>query len=234
MIDGIQIFMDGADENDITKLLKLDYVAGITTNPTLMRQSGVDDYSSFGRRIAHLAGKTHVSFEVLSTDPKTVLEEAQQISEWGKNVWVKIPVVSGSGESLMPTMALAQKHNIKINVTAVFSENQINELAEVLDTSAPAIVSIFAGRIADTGVNPATIFSVAKRMFSKHKEVRLLWASTRQLYSIVEAQDCGADIITVSPQLLSKVSLLGKNLEEYSVETVQMFENDAEASGLSL
>ncbi|MDA9930207.1 transaldolase [Alphaproteobacteria bacterium] len=234
MKTNISIFMDGANLSDIQNLIEFGFVSGITTNPTLMNKSGVEDYETFGRTVADLAGDIQVSFEVLSTDPALVLDEANKINAWGDNVWVKIPIVTGKGKSLIPTIVAAQKAGIRVNITAVFSTNQISMLADVLHETMPVIVSIFAGRIADTGTNPADIFRFAKKKFSGNPNVDLLWASTRQVYSIVEAEECGADIITVSPDILSKMHFLGKDLEEYSAETVKMFEDDASASGLSL
>ena len=234
MSRSIKIYMDGADINDIRELLANPSISGITTNPTLMHGSGVQNYREFGQQVAELAGETPVSFEVLSTEPSQLINEAAEIASWGSNVWVKIPIVDGRGESLLPSIVNAQQQKIKVNVTAVFTFQQLISLAETLDKSMPAIVSIFAGRIADAGVDPRETFEFASEVFASHVAVQLLWASTRQLFSVIEAEKSGAHIITVQPQLLAKLDLIGKDLDQYSIETVQMFENDAVSSGLTL
>lgn len=219
-------YLDGASLEDMAKLMP--HVKGVTTNPSLMKKSGVSDYRQFARSAIMIAGDKPVSFEVFSDDLEGMEEQARIISGWGNNVYVKIPVTTTRGESTAWLMKKLSLEGIKINATAVFTFEQIETVARSL--MAPAIISIFCGRISDTGRDPVPF--ITKTLHVKHSLTKVLWASTRELYNIKQARDSGCDIITVGPELLSKMHLIGKDLAQFSLETVVQFHEDAK--GLSL
>ena len=220
------IYLDSADLQEIVNWRKL--VDGFTTNPTLWKKAGAYDYRAFSdAAIFRCAGKP-ISFEVFADDLVEMEAQAREIASWGSNVYVKIPVTNTKGESTASLVRKLSLDNIKVNVTAVFTLEQINTVARSLFS--PSILSIFCGRIADSGIDPVPFITHALRV--KHSETKILWASTRELYNLKQAREAGADIITVSPDLLSKMHLIGKDLTQYSLETVTQFYNDAK--GLSL
>ena len=223
----IKIFADGADFDYISKLNRLDYIKGFTTNPTLIKQSGVSDYKSFADKILNIVKTKPISFEVFSDGIEEIEIEAEKISKWGKNVNVKIPIANTNNQSTSKIISNLTKKGIICNVTAIFTLKQIENLLENINESSHLILSIFAGRIADTGINPFELFKKAKKLTADYPNIELLWASTRQIYNIFEAAECGADIITVPYQLIKKFNLVGKNLEDYSLETIKDFFNDA-------
>lgn len=224
----VKIYSDGADLEQMRAIY--DRVDGYTTNPTLMRKAGVTDYEHFAKAALEIIDKP-ISFEVFSDDFDDMERQARIISGWGKNVYVKIPITNTKGHSSEYLIKELSKSGVKVNVTAVFTREQIRGICTVLN-AAPAIVSIFAGRMADTGVDPMTLCRQAKSLLLMNVEV--LWASTRELLNIKQAEEAGCDIITVSPDLLKKLDLFGKDLTQYSLETVQMFYNDAKAAGYQL
>lgn len=216
------IYADGADLENIARLS--DKVAGYTTNPSLLRKSGVKDYREFALRVLEVAQGKPVSFEVFADDLEEMVRQAKIISSWGPNVYVKIPITNSEGESTIPVIRELRNSGIPQNVTAVFTVDQIRNLyLDPLD-----IVSIFAGRIADTGIDPE------ETMINARKELgcKLLWASAREPFNVVQASRCGCDIITLAPEMIDKLSGFGRDLTEYSLETVKQFKRDAE--GLTL
>ena len=216
------IFLDGADLE--TMKAYESRVAGYTTNPSLMRKAGIDNYKSFAAAVLMLTNKP-VSFEVFADDLPTMREQGEQIAAWGDNVYVKIPITTTSGLSTGPVIAALSMIGIKVNVTAIMTLDQIRTAARHIYPTTPAILSIFAGRIADTGRDPVPFITTALRV--KHSETQVLWASTREVYNVKQAEQAGADIITMTPDLIKKMDLFGKDLAQYSLETVQMFYNDA-------
>ena len=214
------IFLDGADL-DTLKAMERRF-DGVTTNPSLMRKAGIGNYKSFAAAVLMLTNKP-VSFEVFADDFATMESQAREIASWGNNVYVKIPVTNTQGESCAPLMHRLGMDGIKVNATAIMTMEQINVVGREL--VGPAILSIFCGRIADTGRDPLPFITTALRV--KHSETQVLWASTREVLNVKQAEAAGADIITMTPDLIKKMDLFGKDLAQYSLETVQMFYNDA-------
>ena len=229
----LKIFADGADKETIKKLNQDDLISGFTTNPTLMRNSGVEDYEEFASSILKIVNKKPISFEIFADDYENMFRQSKIISSWGNNVNVKIPITNTKGESSVNLIKQLQDQNININVTAVFTMEQIKELGEALDSSSYKIVSIFAGRIADTGIDPMPLMKEAKKILNK-ENIDVLWASPREILNIFQAEECKVDIITLTSDMLAKFKNIGKPLNEFSKETVNMFYNDAKLSGYNL
>jgi len=231
----IKIFADGSNINEIFDLYENNkLVKGFTTNPSLMKKAGVTNYEKFIKDVTSKIKDLSISFEVFADDYHGMLYQAQKIASFGENIHVKIPIVNTAGEPTHDLIHKLNENNVKVNVTAVFTVEQLLLLKDNLQ-SAPNktnIVSVFAGRIADTGRNPVDTIKVAQALLKNQCE--LLWASTREVYNIYEADCIGCDIITVTPDQIKKLSLQDKNLGEYSIETVKMFYNDAQSSGLQL
>ena len=230
----VKIFADGADLESILELNKKPYIKGFTTNPTLMRKAGVRDYEAFSRKLIAAIPDRPISLEVLADEFLEMEKQAHHIASWGKNVYVKIPVTNTKGESSCPLITRLSNAGIRVNVTAVLTLNQVQAVSNALNVENPAIVSVFAGRIADTGVDPVPFMSRAIDILRNRPKVELLWASPRELLNIVQANELGCHIITVTSDILKKLSLLGKDLDEYSLETVEMFYNDAMSAGYSI
>lgn len=228
----IKIFADGADLDYIRTAP--DSIAGFTTNPSLVRAAGIADYREFAKSAISAASGRPISFEVFADDESSMLAEAREIAGWGGNSYVKIPIVNTRGDSTVCVIRELLADGIKVNVTAVMTHAQIWSIREALRGTTSAIVSIFAGRIADTGRDAGTFIKSVLGCFWQHTNVEILWASTREIYSVAEANRIGCHIITVTPQLLKKLELFDKDLEAYSVETVRQFRADAVTSGLSV
>lgn len=219
----VKIFLDGADLDELQRLeARID---GVTTNPTLVRRAGYTELRGFVRTALLLTSKP-VSVEVLADDLITMEKQAREIASWGDNVFVKIPVMTSSGDSTGLLIHLLASEGVKVNVTAVFTLDQIRTVARQLNPTTPAIISIFAGRIADTLVDPTPLFTTARHV--AHDKTEILWASAREAYNVKQAEQAGADIITLSPALFAKLSLKGKSLTDYSRETVGEFVRDAQ------
>jgi len=227
----VKIFADGADLKSMLALAKSPHVKGFTTNPSLMRKAGVTDYAAFARDVLKAIPDRPVSFEVFADEPEEMEAQAREIATWGANVYVKIPVMNTKGVSTGPLIARLAKHGVALNVTAIFTLDQVRAVTEALDIATPAVVSVFAGRIADTGVDPMPMMRESARIMRAKPRSELLWASPRELLNIYHADDCGCHIITVQPDVLSKLGLIGKSLDEYSLETVKVFYQDAMAAG---
>ena len=221
-----KIFVDAADLDEVVRLIKKDYISGITTNPTLMRKSGVSNYEIFAKAVI-ASTSLPISLEVFSDELDEMYEQAEKISSWGGNVYVKIPITNSKGVPCYEIIKKLSCEKIKINVTAVLSKNQINEVFEVLDPDVNSILSIFAGRIADTGRDPQEFIKYAIEKKISHNKCEILWASTREIYNLYEAININCDIITIPPNLLNKIYMKDKDLEELSLETVNMFYQDA-------
>jgi len=230
----IKIFADGADRAGILKLYELGEVDGFTTNPTLMRKAGVSDYEAFARDILSVIRDLPVSLEVFSDDFAEMRRQALKIAAWGDNVYVKIPVMTRSKDSCAGVIRDLSAEGVKVNVTAVLTIEQVCAVQQSLHPDTPAIVSMFAGRIADTGVDPVPVLRRAKDILTARSQVELLWASCREALNIRHAEQAGCDIITVTHDILKKKALFGKDLTELSLETVKMFHDDAAAAGYQL
>jgi len=233
-LESIKIFADGADLAGIESLYALPYIKGFTTNPTLMRAAGIDDYEDFAVRLLGVVPDLPISFEVFSDDHDEMEKQARRIAAWGDNVFVKIPVTDTHGTSTGETQRRLSDDGVKINVTALMTERQVEQVAQHLNREVPAFVSVFAGRVADTGRDPIPIMEASLAVLRDQPQTELIWASPREVLNIVQAAAIGCDVITVTHDLLKKLPTLGKDLEQFSLETVQMFRDDAEAAGYSL
>lgn len=230
----VKIFADGADLDGMVKISKNPVVKGLTTNPTLMRKAGVTDYEAFAHEVLEVIPTLPISFEVFADDFGAMIKQGRVIAGWGKNVNVKVPVTNTRGEFAGSVIRSLSGDGVVLNVTAIFTLDQVKAVAEALNPDVPAIVSVFAGRIADTGVDPVLHMKACKDILASRPKAELLWASPRELLNIFQADEVGCDIITVTNDVISKLALVGKNLDEYSRETVQMFYKDATASAFTI
>lgn len=230
----IKIFADGADLQGIMEMYRNPQIGGFTTNPTLMRKAGVEDYESFARDVLSVVTDLPVSFEVFADELGEMEEQAQRIASWGRNVNVKIPVTNTRGDFTGPILERLSKAGVQLNVTAIMTLDQVRRVAAALDAETPAIVSVFAGRIADSGIDPIPHMRTALEILKEKPMAELLWASPRELFNVVQAEKIGCHIITVPNDLLKKLALFGKDLGEYSLETVRMFYDDASSAGYNI
>jgi transaldolase len=230
----IKIFADGANLEQISMLNKRDFIKGFTTNPTLMRQAGIIDYEGFAKKALEIIGDKPISFEVFSDDFDTMINQALKIHSWSDNIYVKIPITNTKGELTSYVISELVHRRVKINVTAVMTKNQISELSRILDPNISSYVSIFAGRIADTGVEPDETIEYAINQFINLPNNEIIWASPRELLNIIQADKLGCHIITATNEILKKMELIGYPLEEYSLDTVKMFYKDANEAGYVL
>jgi transaldolase len=230
----VKIFADGADLRGMIEMTRNPHVSGFTTNPTLMHKAGVRDYEAFAREIlAHVTDKP-ISFEVFADDEREIERQANRIAGWGTNVFVKIPVTTTQGRPLTALVARLAKAGVQQNVTALMTLAQVEAISDALGDMAPANVSVFAGRIADTGRDPMPIMKRAVEILARFPRQELIWASPRELLNIFQADAVGCQIITVANDVLAKLSLEDKDLDEYSLETVRMFHRDATTAGFRL
>lgn len=229
------MFADGADLETIRQFVDSPLVAGFTTNPTLMAKAGIPDYEEFSRQAADLVSPRPISIEVLADDFSEMVRQARKIASWGTNIYVKIPITNTRGESAADVIRELAHDGIKTNVTAIFTVRQVASTAQALVGGAPAVVSVFAGRIADAGIDPMPIMNASRALLDEIvPTAELLWASPREVLNIVQAEQTGCDIITMTADLWAKLNSLGKDLTTFSQETVQMFFNDAEKAGFTL
>ena len=231
----IKIFADGADLKGIVNLYQQPYIDGLTTNPTLMRKAGLTDYESFARDVLKQVKSKPISFEVFSDDFPEMRRQALKMHEWQENVYVKIPVTNTSGESSVPLIEQLASEGVKVNVTALLTPRQVKAVTAALNPDVPAVISVFAGRIADTGVDPLPIMKESLEIVSELPKAELLWASVREVLNVLQAATCCCHIVTVPHDILKKlVTLAGKDLDELSLDTVRMFHQDAVAAGFKL
>jgi transaldolase len=230
----IKIFADGAKIDDMMNAYKEGWVSGFTTNPTLMRQAGVMDYEAFARKVLTIIKDLPVSFEVFSDDFKSMEIEAKKIAAWGKNVYVKIPITNTKGESSIPLIKKLTGQGLSLNITAIMPLEQVEAVVNAINPGIKNIISVFAGRIADTGRDPVPIMKKAVEICRKNPNAEVLWASPRELLNIFHAEEAGCHIITVLPDILKKLPIVGKDLKEYSLDTVRMFYNDAQNTGYKI
>ncbi len=230
----VKIFADGADFDGIMKMYANPMIKGFTTNPTLMRKAGIADYESFARKLLAAVPDRPVSLEVFADDFPEMIRQAKAIASWGSNVNVKIPVMNTKREFAGPVIRELSAAGVTVNVTAIMTAKQVREVADCLAAATPAIVSVFAGRVADTGVDPVPLMSECVSILKSKPKAELIWASPRELLNVFQADAIGCHIITVTNDVLAKLALVGKNLDDYSLETVEMFRKDAVAAGYTI
>ena len=230
----VKIFADGADKNAILKLYKNPLIQGFTTNPTLMRKAGISDYKSFSLDILKAIPDRPISLEVFSDEVPDMERQAMEIASWGANVYVKIPVMNTRRENSYNLIERLAARKVKVNVTALMTLTQVRDVVAVLDPAVPSYVSVFAGRVADTGRDPLAMMAAAVELLKLAPASELIWASPREVLNIFHADSIGCHVITVTNDILKKLALVGKNLDDYSLETVKMFADDAIAAGYKL
>lgn len=230
----VKIFADGADKAGMLEMYGKPYIKGFTTNPTLMRKAGVTDYGAFAKDILQAIPDRPISFEVLSDEFPEMERQAREISTWGSQIFVKIPITNTRRKPSYPLIGKLSKAGVKVNATALLTIDQVTKVAECVAGGPPCYVSIFAGRIADTGRDPVPIIAKAVEILRSAPNAELIWGSPRELINIFQADEIGCHIITVTNDILKKFHLVGKDLDEFSLETVKMFYDDAKAAGYTL
>ncbi len=230
----VKLFADGADKSAMLDLYAKPYIQGFTTNPTLMRKAGITDYEAFARDIIQSIPDRSLSLEVFADDFADMERQARKIMTWGDNVYVKIPVTNTKREPAYDLIRRLTNEGVKLNVTAIMTLDQVNDVVDSLSGGAPSYVSVFAGRIADTGVDPVPVMADSVAALKPHPQMELIWASPRELLNVFQADQIGCHIITATSDILKKLSLVGKDLSDYSLDTVKMFYEDATASGFKL
>jgi len=234
IVKHVKIFADGADMEGILTLYRNPLIKGFTTNPTLMRKAGIADYETFARQVVAAVPDRPISFEVFADTFDEMIGQGREIASWGSNVNVKIPVTTTKGVFTGPVVRTLASAGVIVNVTAIMTQQQVERVAECLAPNVPAIVSVFAGRVADTGRDPVPVMRACLKILANRPKAELLWASPRELLNIFQADEIGCHIITVSHDVLAKLSLVGKDLDDYSLETVKMFHRDATAAGFAI
>jgi transaldolase len=230
----VKIFADGANLEGMLGLYRDARISGFTTNPTLMRSAGITDYRAFAHEVLGAIPDRSISFEVFSDELDEMERQAREIASWGEQVYVKIPVSNTRGESTGPLIRSLSLAGVKVNVTALMTLQQVKDVAGSLAGGAPSYISVFAGRVADTGRDPVPLMAACVEALRPHPQIELIWASPRELLNVFQADAIGCHIITVTHEVLKKLSLVGKDLDQYSLETVKMFHSDAVAAGFSL
>jgi transaldolase len=231
----VKIFADGADLEGMISLYRNPLIKGLTTNPTLMRKAGILDYESFAKDALAFIKDKPISFEVFSDEFSEMKRQALKIRDWQQNVYVKIPITNSRSQSSIPLIKELAREKVQLNVTAILTLKQVRDVAGALHPDVPAVVSVFAGRIADTGKDPEAIMRASKELLADLPKAELLWASVREVLNIIQADDCGCDIVTVPHDILNKaLKLVGMDLEALSLDTVKMFAQDAEKAGFTL
>jgi len=230
----VKIFADGADLDDISRLAKNPWIKGFTTNPTLMRKADVRDYKAFSLEVLSIISGSPVSFEVFSDDLLEMERQAQEIASWGTNIYVKIPVTNTTGQFSGPLVERLSNNGIQVNVTALMTAQQVKQVAAHLSHETASIVSVFAGRVADSGRDPVPIMAESVQILQPNPMAELIWASPRELLNIFQADSIGCHIITATSDVLAKLHLVGKDLDDYSLDTVKMFREDALAAGYTI
>lgn len=230
----VKLFADGADKAGMLEMYRRPLIKGFTTNPTLMRKAGVSDYLEFALDIVRAIPDRPISFEVFSDDFTEMERQAREITRWGPNVYVKIPVTNTLGEPSDPVIRALAAAGVKLNVTALLTLDQVRDVGAALGGGPPACVSVFAGRIADTGQDPAPLMAAAVELLRPYPNIELIWASPRELLNVFQADAVGCHIITATNDILNKLHLVGRDLREYSLDTVKMFREDALKAGYTL
>jgi transaldolase len=230
----VKVFADGADFDDIVRLAETPGIAGFTTNPTLMWKAGLTDYTEFAHRVLEVVPDRPISFEVFADDEPEMRRQARVIATWGPNVFIKIPVTNTQGESTAELVRELSEDGVQVNVTALMLASQVETVTKAVAEGAPSYISVFAGRVADTGVDPIPLMSESLQIMTAAPRSELIWASPREALNIIQADQIGCHVITVTGDLLKKAEMFGKELEQFSLETVQMFHRDATTAGFTL
>ena len=230
----IKLYLDGAELSEMIKASKDEKIKGFTTNPTLMKKSGIKDYESFAKEVIANIPDKPISFEVFSDEMNEMEKEARVINSWGGNTFIKIPVMNTKGKSTCSLIKKLSNEGFSLNITAVFTIKQVNEISSNINKDSKTIISIFAGRIADTGVDPIPVMTEAKKIIKDNINAELLWASPRELLNVYHAEQCNCDIITATSDVIKKLDLSGKDLHDFSRETVEMFYKDAKTAGYKI
>jgi transaldolase len=230
----VKIFADGADQASMLELYRNPLIKGFTTNPTLMRKAGVPDFEAFALAVLKTITDRPISFEVFSDEFDEMERQARKIARWGQNVYVKIPITNTRGESSLPLVRRLAQSSIQLNVTALMTLEQVCGAREALAGGPPAFISLFAGRVADTGCDPVPLMAQAVELLKMHRNMELIWSSPREVLNIFQADAVGCHVITVTSDLLKKLELVGKDLTAFSLDTVKMFRNDALKAGYTL
>ena len=225
-----KIYCDIADLSSIAKFNKKSIVKGFTTNPSLMRKAGAQDYKSYSKQILKVCPKKPISFEVFADDQKTMIDQGKKINDWGKNVYVKVPVVNSKSKFMGGVIKELNNQNIKLNITAVYSANQTKRILKVINKKTRVIISIFAGRSGDAGKDPVPEFINSIKLAKKFKNVEILWASVREPYNYLQAKQLGCHIITIPPSIIEKIEKFGKSFDQLTKETVKAFLIDSKKS----
>lgn len=231
---GVKLFADGADLETMLEMASKTYIKGLTTNPTLMRKAGIRNYKDFAKLVLKEIRTKPISFEVFSDNLDEMIEQGIEIASWGENVNVKIPITNSRGESTESVIKYLSEQKITLNVTALLTAEQVRTVVDIVDESSSLFISVFAGRIADTGRDPVPIMRDCLTLLEELPNAQLIWASPRELLNVFQAADIGCHIITATSDILNKLSLVGKDLDQYSLETVQMFRRDALESGYTI
>lgn len=230
----IKLFADGADLNGMIEMASKPFISGLTTNPTLMKKAGVTNYSQFAKDVLNEIKTKPISFEVFSDDLEGMKNQGLKIASWGENVFVKIPITTTKGESTKSIVRFLTGEGVKVNVTALMTNKQVQHISDALNPNLVSYISVFAGRIADTGRDPVGIMENCLETLSQNKNAQLIWASPRELFNIFQADQIGCHIITATNDILKKLNLIGYDLEQYSLDTVKMFFEDGKESGLNI
>jgi transaldolase len=230
----VKLFADGADFTSMIEMASKPFISGLTTNPTLMKKAGVINYEKFAKEVLNEIQDKPISFELFSDDLQEMKRQAKKIASWGNNVFVKVPITNSFGASTQSVLEALTQDGIKVNVTAVMTPRQVNEIVQSLSPEIESYVSVFAGRIADTGRDPVPIMRDCLNSLAINSKSKLIWASPRELLNVIQAHEIGCHIITATSEILNKVDLIGRNLEEYSLETVKMFSDDAKNAGYTI
>lgn len=230
----IKLFADGADFTSMIEMAAKPYISGLTTNPTLMKKAGITDYMKFAKDVLKEIKDKPISFEVFTDQIEEMKVQGEKIASWGNNVFVKVPITNSYGESTQSVVKYLVKNGVKVNVTAIMTNEQVMRIVDVLNPNIESCVSVFAGRIADTGRDPVPIMKNCMKTLSRNVKSELIWASPRELLNVFQANDIGCHIITATNDILKKLNLIGYDLETYSLDTVKMFYSDAKESGFTL
>lgn len=230
----IKIFADGAEVETMVEMSKKPFIKGLTTNPTLMRKAGISDYKEFAKEVLTKIQDKPISFEVFSDNLRGMIEQAIEIASWGENVNVKIPITNSEGIETTSVIKELSRLGIALNITAILTARQVKSVIDALDGNSNAFISVFAGRIADTGRDPIPLMEEALQIMREKPKSELIWASPRELLNVIQADSIGCHIITATSDILKKLDIIGKDLTRYSLETVKMFRDDAVANGYSI
>ena len=230
----VRLFADGADLDGMLEMARKPYIAGLTTNPTLMKKSGITNYEKFAAEVLERITDKPISFEIFSDDLTEMLVQARKINSWAENVYVKVPVTNTKRESTSGVIKILSSEGIKLNVTALMTADQVREVLKALDPKVQSFISVFAGRIADTGRDPLPVMKESLSIMAEYSNTELIWASPRELLNLIQANEIGCHVITATSDILKKIDLIGKDLDDYSLETVQMFYHDALTAGYKI